>query len=113
LITHGSRLRYLESEALTWRDLWVIVRHLPQSSALHQAIHGVDESLWTIGDYLLAQIADTQAWLAWTKTKDGEKGRNQPKPIVRPGVVDDSKKQVGSGALPASEMLDWLGWSEE
>lgn len=102
----------MESEDLTWRDLWVIVRNLPQSSALHKSIHGLEESLWTISDYLLAQIADTQAWLAWTKTKDGEKGRNQPRPIPRPGVEDESKKRIGSGTLPASEMIEWLGWTE-
>lgn len=104
------RLRWLESDALSWRDLWVIVRNLPQSSALHRSVNGVEESVWTLTDYLLADIADTAAWLAWTKTKDAEKGRNRPKPRPRPGVVDESKKQIGAGSLPVDQMLDWLGW---
>lgn len=95
---------------LSWRDLLVIVKNLPQSSALHKSVHGVEESAWTISDYLLAQIADTAAWLAWTKTKDAEKNRNQPKPIPRPGVEDESKKKIGGSTLPIGEMMDWLGW---
>lgn len=94
---------------MTWRDLWVIVRNLPQSSALHRSVNGVEESTWTLTDYLLADIHDTVAWLAWTKTKDAEKGRNRPKPRPRPGVVDEAKKQIGSGSLPIDEMKAWLG----
>lgn len=109
LITLGVRLRWLESNMLSWRDLWVIVRNLPRSSALHRSVNGEEESMWTLTDYLLADIADTQAWLAWTKTKDAEKGRNRPKPRPRPGLVDESKKQIGSGSLEIEDMKRWLG----
>lgn len=44
---------------------------------------------WRSADtLLLAEIADSMNFLAWTKTKDaGKKNpRNRPKPIPRPGV---------------------------
>lgn len=31
---------------------------------------------------LLGEITDTLHWLAWTKTKDGQKGRNRPTPVL-------------------------------
>lgn len=87
----------------------MVVKHLPRSSAVYAAVHGAEEAEWTLGNHLLASIVDTQAWLAWTKTKDGARGRNAPKPTLRPGVVDDSKQRIGSGTLPVPEMLEWLG----
>ena len=43
---------------------------------------------------LLAHIADNTAINVWLKTKDAEKGRNQPKSFVRvlTDKIDDSKK---------------------
>lgn len=35
---------------------------------------------------LAAHQADSLATLVWQNTKDGHKGRNQPKPYPRPGV---------------------------
>ena len=110
LITHGLRLRWLGSKRLNWRDLLVIVRHSPESSALFRSVHGVEESEWSLTNHLLAGLADSAAWLVWSKTEDASKKRNRPKPIPRPGVTDDSKKKIGSSVLPANEMMDWLGW---
>lgn len=31
---------------------------------------------------LLSGILDRLSWLSWTKTKDAQKGMNQPKPIM-------------------------------
>ena len=103
----------MESELLTWGDLLAIVRHLPATSALQRAIHG-DEVEWNTTNQLLANVADSAAWLVWSKTSDASRKppRNQPKPIPRPGVEDTSKKQIGSDALPAAEMAAWLGWAE-
>lgn len=110
LIVHGLRLRWLGSEGFNWRDLLVVVRHSPEQSALFRAVHGVEESEWSLTNHLLAGLADSAAWLVWSKTEDASKKRNRPKPIPRPGVEDDSKKKIGRSVLPASEMLDWLGW---
>ena len=109
LITHGLRLRWLGSDGFNWRDLLVIVRHSPSSSALFRSIHGQEESEWTLGNHLLAGIADSAAWLVWSKTEDASKKRNRPKPIPRPGVTDESKKKIGSSTLPIDAMREWLG----
>lgn len=104
----------MESELLTWGDLLAIVRHLPESSALQRAVNGPDAAEWSVTNHLLANVADSAAWLVWSKTSDASRKppRNQPKPIPRPGVEDTSKKQIGSDALPAAEMAAWLGWAE-
>jgi hypothetical protein len=72
-------------------------------------VHGVEQSEWSLTNHLLAGLADSAAWLVWSKTEDATKKRNRPKPIPRPGVEDDSKKQIGSGSLPIDEMKMWLG----
>ena len=43
---------------------------------------------------LLAHLADSAAKIWWSKTKDAEKGRNQPKSFVRllTEKIDESKK---------------------
>lgn len=110
LITHGLRLRDVGSTRFTWRDLLVIVKQSPASSALYRAVHGQEESEWTLQNHLLAGIGDSLAWLVWAKTEDAARKRNRPRPIPRPGIQDDSKKQIGSGTLPADEMVRWLGW---
>ena len=110
LITHGLRLRDVGTRRFNWRDLLVIVKQSPASSALYRAVHGQEESEWTLTNHLLAGMGDSLAWLVWAKTEDAAKKRNKPKPIPRPGVRDESKKQIGGGTLPADEMMRWLGW---
>lgn len=58
---------------------------------------------------LLADIADAQDWLVWSKTKDGRKNRNHPKPRKRPGVdPDQSVKRTKGEALPIDQFKDRL-----
>ena len=109
LITHGLRLRWLGSEGFNWRDLLVLVKHSPESSALFRSVHGAEQSEWTLTNHLLAAVADSAAWLVWSKTEDASRKRNRPKPIQRPGITDDSKKQIGSGTLEIEAMKNWLG----
>lgn len=54
-------------------------------SHLYRSMHP-DEAGWTLTNHLLAMIADALRWLQWAKTKDGQKNRNRPDPITRPGV---------------------------
>ncbi|RTE50388.1 DUF5361 domain-containing protein [Actinobaculum sp. 352] len=77
----------------------MIVRQSPQDSALHRAMHGED-ALWDMDAQLLAHIADHVAWLVWAKTADGQKGRNRPKPIPRPGVepAQGGERHIGTAA---------------
>lgn len=88
-----------------------MVKNLPRRSAWFKSIHGEEESEWDLLEHLIAGLSDDVKWLAWTKTEDAAKKppRNRPKLISRPGVVDDSKKRIGKGSLPADQMAVWLG----
>lgn len=55
--------------------------YLPPDSATQLAVN----EGWTLADHLLAVQADHLAILAWQRTRDGERGRNKPVPIPRPG----------------------------
>lgn len=68
------------------------------------------DSAWDLNNQLSALIADYLRILVWFKTKDGQKGRNFPKPIERPGIEDDSKKIVGKGTkINAVDLAAILG----
>lgn len=89
LIRHGARLRHMGTSALSWRDVFVMCRAAPPKSPLAAAID--PRQAWDTADYLLAASADAQRWLQWSKTKDGKKNRNRPKPIPRPGMRETDK----------------------
>lgn len=111
LIKLGLRLRHLGTDLLTWRDLLVIVQNTFTDTALYRAMNP-DTWQWQLSDYLLAVIADATITGNWMQSKDGQKNRNRPKPIQRPGV-DTGEKTYGAGAVDLDEMRDWLGWSAE
>lgn len=107
LIRLGLRLRDLPSRTFDWRDLWSIIKSLPEDSAIHRALEVIDEdSIWTPHMMLTAEILDLAAYLVWFQTKDGQNGRNRPKPYPRPGY----RPEEPFAPLPAEEMLAWLGW---
>lgn len=113
LIALGLRLEWITSVALSWRDLLVVVRQAPPGSAIARAIEP-EQSEWGISEQLLALVADYLAWIQWSKTTDGEKGRNRPKPIPRPGVEPDTKTQrIGADPVPIAELEAFLGWASE
>lgn len=111
LIKLGLRLRHLGTDLLTWRDLLVIVQNTFTDTALFRAMNP-DTWQWKLSDYLLAVIADATITGNWMQSKDGQRNRNRPKPIPRPGV-DTGEKTYGAGAVDLDEMRDWLGWSAE
>jgi len=43
------------------------------------------------------------------QSKDGQKNKNRPKQIPRPGVVPD-KKKFGGNAESIDTIREWLGW---
>lgn len=111
LIALGLRFDWLGTEALSWRDLLVIVRQSPQSSALSRSLHGTD-AMWDLHAHLLAANADSAALAVWMQSTDAQKGRNRPERIPRPGVEPPREvSQVGSGALSIEEMDEWLKMS--
>lgn len=59
---------------------------LPRGSRTFSAID--PEFSWEQEHYLLASIANSLQILVWAQSKDGQKNRNRPKPIMPP------KKQV-------------------
>lgn len=105
LIDRGLRLRDLGTEALTWDDLNAVLTCLLPDAALARAIN--PQWVWGLPEMLAADIADSLRWLVWAKTKDAAKGRNQPKPIPRPGVKQPER--IGTRTSVA-DMNKFLGW---
>lgn len=92
-----------------WRDLVVFIGHLPADSAVARQ-EDIEGSMWGLGEHLQADIADSLRLLVWQKTRDGQRGRNQPKPLPRPGVEDASrKKHGGKTKMAAAKLADMLG----
>jgi len=89
----------------------VLVRNFGPETATHVAVNGREESEWTLGNHLLAMIAENTSLAIWMKTADAQKKppKNRPRPIFRPGVEDDSKQTIGGDTLPMEEMVSWLG----
>lgn len=100
-IENGVRLRDIGPEgAFTWADLWAIISTLPIGHRLSNLINKEEAQInWSHTNMLLASAVDALNVLIWQKTSDGQKGKNHPKPIQRPGVQmrgqDDVKKHKG------------------
>lgn len=108
LIKLGLRLRHLGSDALSWRDLLVIVQHSERDAALHRAMNP-DAAPWGLSEHLLAVLADAVIQGNWMQSRDGQKNRNRPKPIPRPGATPDNEK-FGGKAESIDAIRAWLGW---
>lgn len=93
---------------LSWADLRDIVKYQPATSALHRAMRP-EESPWGLSEHLLAVVADAVIAGNWMSSRDGQKNRNRPKPIPRPGVTPDHKK-FGGQAESIEAIRGWLGW---
>lgn len=92
LIALGYRLREVGTPALSWRDLAVIVRQSPRSSAIFRAVNPTDYQ-WGTLEMLTAAAVDALNLLVWFKTKDGAKNKNRPDPIPRPGIEPKVKRR--------------------
>ena len=108
LIRLGLRLRDLGSEAFSWRDLFVIVQNGGPDTALARTMHP-DAAPWGLSEHLLAVIADAVIAGNWMQSKDGQRNKNRPKQIPRPGVTPD-KKKFGGQAESIDTIREWLGW---
>ena len=84
----------------------MICSHAPPKSPLAVALN--PKMAWDVQDYLLAEIADAQRWLVWAKTKDGQKNRNMPKPIPRPGVQESNGRLTDVRAMDVDELKEFL-----
>lgn len=63
---------------------------LRDNSRIKQKINKINYSFDTL---LLAGIADRLSLLIWSKTKDGQKGKNRPLMIV-PGLINKEDKKI-------------------
>ena len=100
LIDKGMRLRDFPSERCNWRDLHVIVRHSNAESRVFGVLEP-DRAGWTKATMLLADIADSNNWLQWAKTKAATEGGEPPDRIPRPGVKPPERRK-GSKVKPST-----------
>lgn len=108
LIALGLRLDDLGSRALTWRDLWVIIRRSPPESAVFRA-QNPDSWAWGLPEQLLAAANDSLRVANWQRA--GGKRSEYPWPIPRPGVQPQQTSR-GREPLPMDAMRKWLGWTD-
>ena len=84
-----------EYQRLPLQKVAVFVLGLREDSRLMKKISGQQHNTETV---LLSGIFDRLSWLTWTKTKDAQKGINQPKPIMSMFInVDKENKGFESG----------------
>lgn len=86
---YGVRLNdmYVGSESvLDVADYAVSLPPTP-ASAVYRRLN--PDWVWTLDAMLQAEQADSLRWMQWAKSKDGQRNRNRPKPIPRPGKRDD------------------------
>lgn len=107
LIALGLRLEWLGSEALSWRDLWVIVRQSPRSSALMRAMHP-ESAEWGLSEQLQALLFDALQIANWQRA--GGKRGDLPAPLPRPGVEPRERVTKPARSLSMDEMAKRLGW---
>lgn len=107
LIGLGLRLRWLGTERLTWRDLWVIVQTARPDSALAADLY--PSAQVSLTDRLLLLVEHRLRLLSW-QWSDG-KGA-PPEMISLPG--DTTPVSGGSSwrpeAVSVDEMNEFLGW---
>ena len=109
---YGVRLAdmYMGRENPSEVALYVYDCQYIEGSALYRALLG-DDSDWNTTNQLLAMVADHLAVANWFQTKDGQKGKNRPKQIPRPGVRDEEETTYGKGtSMSMDEAREWLGW---
>lgn len=95
-------------ELVSWADLRDIIRYQPQTSALFREMHP-DAAPWGLSEHLLAVVADAVVAGNWMQSRDGQKNRNRPKPIQRPGITPDASR-FGGKAESIDTIREWLGW---
>ena len=70
-------------------DAAVYVNQLPDKSRVLTAIH--PQNAWSMMDYLLADIANTNRLNVWSKTKGAEHGTGMPDMFEPPKEKSDEK----------------------
>ncbi|MDI3330128.1 MAG: hypothetical protein QJR09_05245 [Micrococcus sp.] len=106
LLTLGLKLEQLGTDALSWRDLWVIITRAPAGSAIHRSVDP-EAAAWASGEinaWLFAAAVDLLAHGNWQR--QGKRNARKPEPVPRPG--EKSKGAVfGADPIPVSEFDAW------
>lgn len=110
LIDKGLRLRQVGVEDFNCEDILTVIRYAGEGTALYRELNP-DGWMWSHTDYLLAMVYDKLAEHNWMISKDGSKGIKRPKPIPRPGLVDENNetKQITGKPVTIEEMERMLG----
>lgn len=111
LMRWGLRARWLGTDRLTWRDLYVFVTGSLRdaSTALHRALNPRHEQNLELD--LLRSVEYSLRWLRWAKTSDGAKNRNVPEPWLF--EWEKPVNEYGGDPMTVEEMNDFLGWTDE
>jgi len=107
LIRCGLRLSWLGTEALSWRDLLVLVRQCGPDTAFWRA--DPQRAVQTVEVDLLRSIQHATRLLVWQNTKDGAAGRNQPEPFRFPW--ESVRDEYAGDVMPLDELKSRLGWA--
>lgn len=82
-----------------------LAAYLPDDAVVWRALNPQAE--WTTSQHLLANIADSTAFLAWTKTKDSQKkGSRWKGALPRPGFTQ--KKTTTGQAMQVDDLMKAL-----
>lgn len=96
---------------LTWRALAAMVAHSRRDTALMRTLYA-EQVEWSATEHLLADVVDLTATLAWLQS-DTKKNK-RPKPIKRPGVVEEKPaQQFGSAATAVKQSEFWAIWNSD
>lgn len=68
-----------------------LAANLPDDAAIWRTME--EANRWPVSAHLLATVIDQLNLLLWSKTEDGERGRNYPVPTPRPGASSHSKQR--------------------
>lgn len=80
-----------------------LAAHLPSDALIWRKFS--QQAEWTTADYLLANIADATAFLAWTKSKDAQRhGAKWKGQIRRPGQKQENQKKIDAIAVSAEKL---------
>lgn len=97
----------LRDPGMSLLDLADLAANLPPGCALYRATGGA--IAWSDEIHMLAAVEFRLRVLAWQKTEDGKRGRNQPKPLEPPKSVHEKQAETRELSRRAQAYLKRTG----